>query len=332
MSKKIISAFLALTMLFMTACGDSSQADTSKADTTTTAAEQDNSEADSSSDSEETTTTTAETTSTTSDTTTTTENSTTTTTTKAQATTTTKQAVATTKATVKVTAKATTKSTTNASQPSGNYVGKCKLCGKNVTVNDSVNLESYRVCFSCRDAKKCCICGKVCNSSTGVQGYQRLWFCYSCRPDLKPTPVKDIKGTDAEARAEAQTVVALTNKLRATNGRSQLKTDSRLTEAAMARAKELAVRFEHSRPNGKTGSSIALEYNSKACPNGENIMMGYGTGYKDANTIYSVWENSTGHYNTMLRANNAYIGVGVYYVYQNGYKYTYSVQIFCTSV
>ncbi|MCR5478459.1 MAG: CAP domain-containing protein [Ruminococcus sp.] len=340
MSKKIISAFLALTMLFMTACGDSSQADTSKADTTTTAlTEQDNSEIDSSSDSEETTTT-AETTTTTSDTSEKEEKSSDTTTTSAT-TTTTKQAVATTKATVKVTAKsttkattkATTKSTTNASQPSGNYVGKCKLCGKNVTANDSVNLESYRVCFSCRDAKKCCICGKVCNSNTGVQGYQRLWFCYSCRPDLKPQPQEpDITGSDADARKEAQKVVQLTNNLRASKGRSQLKTDSRLTEAAMARAKELAVSYSHTRPNGSTGSSIANENNPNACTNGENIMMGYGTSYKNANTIYSVWENSTGHYNTMLRANNAYIGVGVYYVYQNGYKYTYSVQIFCTSV
>lgn len=119
MSKKIISAFLALTMLFMTACGDSSQADTSKADTTTTAAEQDNSEIDSSSDSEETTTT-AETATTTSDTSKKEEKSSDTTTTSAT-TTTTKQAVATTratqkpvqttKATVRATAKATTKAT-----------------------------------------------------------------------------------------------------------------------------------------------------------------------------------------------------------------------------
>ena len=121
MSKKIISAFLALTMLFMTACGDSSQADTSKADTTTTAVEQDNSEADSSSDSEETTTT-ADTTTTPSDTSEKEEKSsdtttTSSTTTKAQATTTTtKQAVATTRATQKPvqTTRATTKATTKA--------------------------------------------------------------------------------------------------------------------------------------------------------------------------------------------------------------------------
>ena len=346
MSKKIISAFLALTMLFMTACGDSSQADTSKADTTTTAAEQDNSESDSSSDSEETTTT-AETTTTTSDTSEkeekssdTTTTSSTTTTAKAQATTTTKQAVATTRATqkpvqtTKATVKVTTKATTKASQPSGNYVGKCKLCGKNVTANDSINLDSYRMCFSCRDAKKCCICGKVCNSSTGTQGYKNLWFCYSCRPDLKPQPQEpDITGSDADARREAQSVVTLTNKLRASKGLSQLKTDSRLTNAAMARAKELAVKFDHTRPNGKSGITIVSEYNIKNTGFlGENIMMGYGTGYKNANTIYSTWENSTGHYNTMIRAYNAYIGVGVYYVYKDGYKYTYAVQLFTESL
>jgi|GEM_PF-5574117 len=343
MSKKIISAFLALTMLFMTACGDSSQADTSKADTTTTAAEQDNSEADSSSDSEETTTTTAETTTTTSDTSEKEEKSsdtttTSSTTTKAQATTTTtKQAAVTTKATVKpvqttkATVKVTAKATTNASQPSGNYVGKCKLCGKNVTANDSVNLDSYRMCFSCRDAKKCCICGKVCNSSTGTQGYKNLWFCYSCRPDLKPQPQEpEITGTDADARREAQSVVTLTNKLRAANGRSQLKTDSRLTEAAMARAKELAVKYAHSRPNGLAGPSIIDEYaKGLGLSEGENIMMGYGTGYKDSNTIYSVWENSSGHKATMIRNGFSYIGVGVYYVYKDGYKYTYAVQLYC---
>lgn len=119
MTKKIISALLALTMLFMTACGADNSTDTSKADTTTTTVtEQDSSEIDSSSDSEETTTTTAETTSATSDTTTTTENSTTTTTTT-QATTTTKNSTqATTQAAAKPvqTTKATTKSTTKATQ------------------------------------------------------------------------------------------------------------------------------------------------------------------------------------------------------------------------
>lgn len=127
MTKKIISAILALTMLFMTACGDSSQADTSKAETTTVT-EQTESNTDSSDaeDTTTTTTTTAETTTTTSDTSskkeeksTTTTKATTkaTTTTKAVATTT-KQAVVTTQATYSYkpvqTTRATTKATTKA--------------------------------------------------------------------------------------------------------------------------------------------------------------------------------------------------------------------------
>ncbi|MCR5479890.1 MAG: hypothetical protein K6F27_08560 [Ruminococcus sp.] len=133
MTKKIITALLALTMLFMTACGEDNSTDTSKAETTTTAVtEQDNSEIDSSSDSEETTTTTADTTITTSDTSSKKEEKTTTntkattkatTTTKAVATTT-KQAVVTTQATytykpvqtTRATTRATTKATTKATQ------------------------------------------------------------------------------------------------------------------------------------------------------------------------------------------------------------------------
>ena len=144
MTKKIISAILALTMLFMTACGADNSNDTSKADTTTTTVTEQTE--DSSSDSEDTTTTTTtqETTTTTSDTskkeektsTTTSaaeQSKTETTTTKAQATTTTKAAtqattkatakpVQTTRATTKATTKATVKTTkaTQATQPAKN--------------------------------------------------------------------------------------------------------------------------------------------------------------------------------------------------------------------
>ena len=133
MTKKIISALLALTMLFMTACGEDNSTDTSKADTTTTTSVTEQTE-DSSSDNEDTTTTTTQETTTTT-TAETSKKEETTTTTKAteqsKATTTTKQAVATTtQATTKATAEpaqttktttnATTKATTKATQPAKN--------------------------------------------------------------------------------------------------------------------------------------------------------------------------------------------------------------------
>lgn len=154
MTKKIISAILALAMLLsMTACAQDNSEPTdssSVSDSSQVNTESENSSLSSGSDSssenstDDSSAVTSKTTSTTSDTTITTENSTATTTTKAQATTTTKQAVATTqatakpvqttkatqkpvqttKATVRATAKATTKATVKttpkATQPAVN--------------------------------------------------------------------------------------------------------------------------------------------------------------------------------------------------------------------
>ena len=143
---------------------------------------------------------------------------------------------------------------------------------------------------------------------------------------------KDIKGTDAEARTEAQIVVDLTNKLRASYGFGSLKTDSRLTAAAMARAKELATLYSHTRPNGNSGPTIIYQFNPNACASGENIQMSWSTGYYEGKELYTSWENSPGHKATMILNYHKYIGVGIYYEYKNGCKYTYAVQLFCEAI
>ena len=143
MTKKLICALLALTMIFCTACSQADSSEKVHEDSSSTAADltenSSESDADSSSASDSSSENSADdsstvTSETTSATTTTTENSTTTTTTKAQATTTTKQTVATTKATVKAvqstkatvkvtakpTTKATVKTTPKATQPAVN--------------------------------------------------------------------------------------------------------------------------------------------------------------------------------------------------------------------
>ncbi|WP_051540045.1 CAP domain-containing protein [Ruminococcus sp. FC2018] len=342
MTKKIISALLGLTVLFMTGCSGDSVDDTSKTenslatDTTTTVVTESNKDwtpdliasapADTSKKEEKNTTKTED------------KNSkgdnqtdATTTTAKAQADTTTKQAAATIKSTVKATTKTTTKAQAT------NYIGKCHACGSGVTSSNCVKLgDGTFYCNACKNAHKCYNCGKVCSSSNGIEAWTpwgTIYQCYSCRPDLKPEPLpKDIKGTDAEARTEAQIVVDLTNKLRASYGFGSLKTDSRLTAAAMARAKELATLYSHTRPNGNSGGTISLEYNRNACPNGENIQMQCSTGYEEGKDIYQAWENSPGHKATMLDKSSTYIGVGIYYVYKNGSKYTYSVQLFLNGI
>ena len=237
--------------------------------------------------------------------------------------------------TTKTTTKTPTKTTTKAQAT--NYIGKCHACGNGVTSSNCVKLgDGTFYCNACKNAHKCYNCSKVCNSSNGIEAWTpwgTIYQCYSCRPDLKPEPLpKDIKGTDAEARTEAQIVVDLTNKLRASYGFGSLKTDSRLTAAAMARAKELATLYSHTRPNGNSGGTISLEYNRNACPNGENIQMQCSTGYEEGKDIYQAWENSPGHKATMLDKSSTYIGVGIYYVYKNGSKYTYSVQLFLNGI
>lgn len=345
MKSKLLSAALALVMLAsaLTACSEGGGSDTDKtpssapvSETADSSSIADSSESDSSETETTTTTTTAESSSeTTSETTTSAKQ--TTAESKSASQKTEKSSVITQPTTKYIPPKTSTSTTRTSSKTSktttksnANYVGKCKYCGRNVTANDSMDFESFRVCYNCRDAKRCVWCGKVCNSNTGRAADRGFWFCYECRPITTQPQQKEITGSDADARKQAQSVVTLTNKLRASKGLSQLKTDSRLTNAAMARAKELAVKFSHGRP-WRDDTFIEYEYGLKDIGGaGENIHMGYGTGYHDGEYVFSSLEGSSGHKATMLSKGYNYIGVGVYYVYKDGKKYTYCAQLFTT--
>ena len=237
------------------------------------------------------------------------------------------------------TSKATTKATTKATQSNVTVYGNCKFCGKSCTSANGVKFNRTAnpanpvyliLCNSCKDTK-CLFCGKACNSSNANksnaayygQNIGYYWRCYTCCPHLKPW-----QGNEKEAINAANDVVKLTNSLRSANGLNALKTDGKLTNAAQIRAKELAVKYSHTRPNGQGGVTIIYENYSDPHSTGENIQMGYGTGFDDATSIYNAWLNSTGHKATMLRKDYNYIGVGVYYVESNGQKYTYAVQLF----
>lgn len=56
-------------------------------------------------------------------------------------------------------------------------------------------------------------------------------------------------------------------------GLQPYKYDLRLEKAAMVRAKEIAVKFSHIRPDGRNSSTAASEA-GVGCPSGENIGMG----------------------------------------------------------
>lgn len=138
--------------------------------------------------------------------------------------------------------------------------------------------------------------------------------------------------TDPDPDKQAEEIVKLTNEFRASKGLAALETDDRLNKAAMERAKELAESFNHTRPNGEDGIAIIKEYNGSAVPSGENMQMSYGKGYHGAQQVADGWIDSNNHQKKILNSDNTYIGVGVYYVEKDGYKYTYAVQLFCKSV
>ena len=115
--------------------------------------------------------------------------------------------------------------------------------------------------------------------------------------------------------AMASEVLRLTNIERAKEGAQPLKYNKALQDAAMLRAKEISVKFSHTRPNG-TDSSTAGKDVGAAGISGENIAMGYGS----PEDVVEGWMNSSGHKATMMMNSFCYMGVG-FYKSDNGMYY-----------
>ena len=104
------------------------------------------------------------------------------------------------------------------------------------------------------------------------------------------------------------------NEHRTELGLSELALDHELTEAAMKRALEIAVNFEHVRPDGSSCFTICSKMNA------ENIAVGRST----AKDTYEQFKASAAHYKKMI--NSAYRSIGIGAVYHNGHFYW--VQLF----
>ena len=123
-----------------------------------------------------------------------------------------------------------------------------------------------------------------------------------------------VKGTEEYTRA--QEVLDLVNKERTAQGLNSLKTDYELQKAAMLRAAEISLDFDHYRPNGSLWTTISSKVD------GENIAYNL----KDAKEIMNMWMNSKGHRDNILDSGYKSIGVGCF---KNGDIY-YWVQLFGT--
>lgn len=112
----------------------------------------------------------------------------------------------------------------------------------------------------------------------------------------------------------AQAVLTQVNRERKKAGAEALVMNQELQKAAMRRAAELAVKYDHVRPNGKICFSASdLIY-------GENIAVGQTT----PASVVKAWMASEGHRMNILNEDYKAIGVGVFY--HN--KHYYWVQCF----
>lgn len=94
------------------------------------------------------------------------------------------------------------------------------------------------------------------------------------------------------------------NKFRTSNGGGSLQRNSALESTAKLRAKEIATKFSHTRPNGTSCFTAFPSASAK----GENIACGYST----AAAVTNGWANSTGHRANMLDGRFNSVGIACY--------------------
>lgn len=118
---------------------------------------------------------------------------------------------------------------------------------------------------------------------------------------------------------QAKQVYEMVNQERAAAGANALVWDAQLTQDAMQRAAELAVYYDHTRPDGTRCFTAVTNY-GMGYTYGENIAV-YQT---DASDVMNAWMNSSGHRENILKPVYREIGVGSFY--HNGHYHW--VQLF----
>lgn len=118
----------------------------------------------------------------------------------------------------------------------------------------------------------------------------------------------------------AAEIFRLTNVERTKYGEPLVQTNDDLNRAAMQRAREISIKFSHTRPDGTDSTSILSEYGIPDDKGGENI----AAGYNSPQSVIEGWMNSPGHRVALLNTYSTHLGVGVY---KSGSTY-YCVQVF----
>ena len=122
-----------------------------------------------------------------------------------------------------------------------------------------------------------------------------------------------------EQQATAYTMLGKVNAARQSVSTAALKWDTALENAAVDRAKEIAIYFSHTRPNGAAWNTVLPRLNA------ENIYVGYRA---TADTANSGWMSSAGH--RANRLNSAYKSYGAA-AFQGKDGAVYWVELFSTT-
>ncbi|MBR6796389.1 MAG: LysM peptidoglycan-binding domain-containing protein [Clostridia bacterium] len=103
-------------------------------------------------------------------------------------------------------------------------------------------------------------------------------------------------------------VLALTNKYRTAQGLSPLTLDSSISNAAQAKADDMAKNnyFSHTSPTYGSPSDLLNSFGISWRFSGENI----AKGFYDAESVLTAWMNSAGHRANILNSSFTKLGVG----------------------
>lgn len=119
-------------------------------------------------------------------------------------------------------------------------------------------------------------------------------------PSARAEAAKSVTGTCSYDYAYQ--VLNLINQQRKKAGAKAVKMDAELLDAAMLRAAECSVKFDHRRPNGTSCFSV----NSKIYA--ENIAWGY----KSPKAVVKAWMKSSGHKSNIVNKRYKSIGIGCF--------------------
>lgn len=138
------------------------------------------------------------------------------------------------------------------------------------------------------------------------------------KPEVS-TPETSQPGTENLSFAEQ--VVKLVNEERTKAGLSEVTLDKNIEAAALIRAKEIETSFSHTRPDGRSFSTVLTDNGITYRGSGENIAWGQ----RSPEEVMKGWMNSDGHRANILNPKFTKIGVGYY---QNAAGRNYWTQLF----